>query len=57
MGTNTMKVDSTRITLDTKEDPYKDYRTSIVENLVSYTSFEDEKEKESKEKERKKSKK
>ena len=43
--TDTMQVDSTRITLDTLEDPIKDFGIHF-DNLVSYTSLENEDEKE-----------
>lgn len=37
---DTLNVDNTSITMDTIEDPYKDYGPSIVDNLVDYTSYE-----------------
>ncbi len=52
----TMQINSIRITLDTKDDPFKDYRPSIVDNLVGNTNSKDEEEEKRKreEEERKK---
>ena len=44
MGSKSMQVDSTCITMDTKENPFATFNQSIVENIISYSSSNDEEE-------------
>lgn len=39
-----MQVDNTNVTVDRSEDPFKDFGTSIVGNIVDYSSSSDEEE-------------
>lgn len=42
IGTKTMQVDNTQITVDVKEIPFKDYETNIVGNITRYSSTDEE---------------
>ena len=44
MGTESMQVDSTHITMDTKENLFVAYGKNCVGNITSYTSSDDEEE-------------
>lgn len=39
-----MQIDYPRLTFDTSENPFKDFGPLIVDNLVEYSSYEDEEE-------------
>ena len=42
IGTESMQVDNTNVTVDRIEDPFKDFGSSIVGNIVDYTSLSEE---------------
>ena len=39
-----MHIDSTQVTIDRIEDPFKDFGPAIVRNIVSYSSSSEEEE-------------
>ena len=53
MGTEFMQVDSTHITVDTKENPFMTYGENIFGNIIAYTSSDDEEEEKKKKRRRK----
>lgn len=50
MGIESMEVDNTYITMDTNENPFVGYGSSIVGNIITYSRFDDEEEEEEKKK-------
>ena len=42
MGIESMQVDSTHIIMDTKENTFATYGTTVVGNITSYTRFDEE---------------
>ena len=44
MGTESMQIDSTHIFVDTKENPFATFKTTIVGNITAYSSLDEEEE-------------
>ena len=44
IGNKSMHIDSTQVTVDRTEDPFKDFGPTIVGNIVSYSSSSEEEE-------------
>ena len=42
IGSDSMQIDNTKVTVDKIEDPFKDFGANIVGNIVDYSSFDEE---------------
>ena len=55
IGNESMQVDKTQVIVDKSEDPFKDFGSAIVGNIVNYNSSTNEDEEKEERKQRKRS--